>query len=194
MKRIRLLILTGLIIVALFAAVIPALAVIPISPLNNSFMGDQNNDNIPDKWNVKGDVFRTCSHPYYPGSTIDPCMMVFPPSGKSAALWQHAPVNVAIVIIEEGIPVEIGRARMGAKKLDSYRGYFGLRLHLADGTTMTLYDEVPGGNYPIDHYGFMDNVGNWAADGLVIPDVTYGILMLPGDGYLGIDVLRLSTS
>ena len=191
MKLNRALILTAVLIVALFAAVIPALAIDPLTLLNVSFMGDSNGDNIPDKWNVKGDVFRTCSHPFYPVSTNDPCMMVFPPSTERAMLWQHAPVKVGFIIIEEGQPAEIGRAWMGAKQLDTYRGYYGLRLDLGDGTMVTLYEEVPGGTYGFGHHSFMDNLGSWAIDGFYVPEATYGILMLPGDGYLGLDLLRL---
>ena len=194
MKLNRTLILTTVLVVALFAAVIPALAIDPGTLLNDSFMGDQNNDNIPDKWNIKGDVFRTCSHPFYPSSTNDPCMMVFPPSTETAALWQHAPVETTFLIVEEGVPSEIGRAWMGAKQLDAYRGYYGLRLKLHDDTMVTLYEEIPNGTYPFGHHEFMDNLGSWAKTSFSVPEATYGILMFPGDGYLGIDVLRLPTT
>ena len=62
MKRVRLIILTGLVIAALFAAVVPALAV----PTQSRFRHPQyvilwvtrDGDNQPDKWNTKGDVVR----------------------------------------------------------------------------------------------------------------------------------------
>ena len=185
MKQLRTTMLAGVIFIALIVAIVPALAVDP--PLNNSFMGDANNDNIPDKWNVKGDVFRTCDHPFT-AYTTDDCIMVFPPSSKTAALWQRANLDIIIIVGEEGSSEFIGSSVMGAKKLDSARGYYGLRLHLEDSTTITLYDEIPGGNYPFDFYLFYDTVGPWI-DGLSIPEATWGILMFPGDGYLGVDRL-----
>ena len=194
MKRTRTFILVGVIVATLFAAVLPSLAVVvdPSTALNWSFEGDKNNDNIPDKWNVKGDVFRTCDHPYYPGDTLTPCAMVFPPSSKSAALYQDVNGEFSVeVLTEEGETVVLALALAGGKKLDWYRAYYGIRFDLPDGTTITLYDDVSGGNFPFSKHFFLDTAGSWAKNGFSTDSFRHGILVLPGDGYLGVDEVSI---
>lgn len=63
-----------------------------------------------------------------------------------------------------------------------------------DGTKYLLYDEIPGGNYNFSYIPFSDVCGEtWCADldqALIdgtITEFSYGILTLPGDGYLAVD-------
>ena len=193
MKRVRLVILTGLVVTALFAAVLPALAVPDLYDTHNlGFMGDKNGDNVPDKWNVTGDVFRACNHPYT-AYTSDSCMMVFPPSNKAAALWQRYDNDDDLiwVVLEEGQLWTIGGTLRGAKRLDWYRAYFGIRFYYTDGSEIVVYDSIPGGNYPFTWQNFEHTFSGPGADPRTDnqASVLTGIMVLPGDGYLGIDMI-----
>jgi hypothetical protein len=189
MKRIRTIILAAVILAALFATLVPALALDPYDAVNYSFEGDKNGDNIPDKWMVAGDVFRTCNHPYYPGMVPTPCAMIFPPSNHGAAVWQVLPseLHTLVVLFEEGYPTLLGEGVVGAKQLDWYRAYYGVRLTHEDGTTITLYDDIRGGTYPFEVQEWVDSVGTWVLGENTWPVVKFGILVFPGDGYLGVD-------
>ena len=191
MKRVRLIVLTGLAVVALVAAVVPALAHNPVE-FNWTFMGDKNSDNVPDKWNVKGDVFRVCDHPYT-SYTMDACMMVFPPSNRAAALWQRITAGEIypswLVVTEEASHEFIGEAYGATKAFDAYRGYYGVRLTFDDGFRVTVYDMVPYGHNPFGYMSFYDYIGVWGAQygPEDVVDYTYGFLVTPGDGYLAVD-------
>ena len=189
MKRVRLVILVGLVIAALFAAVLPAMAD-PFVGGNWSFEGDKDGDGNPDKWNVRGDVVRLCNHGY---PATDACMMVFLPSNKVAAVWQRIEGENKIVVAEEASKENLGHAQFMAKQLDSYRAHFGYEIVYPDGTTILLYDYFIGGTYGVRTQVFYDYVGGWGKtleDDLlngVVDHVSWGVLTLPGDGYLGVD-------
>ena len=187
MKRLRLLILTGLIIAALAAAVIPALASGPSIPLNSSFEGDKNGDNIPDKWNVKGDVLRVCDHQY---DSYDNCMMVFKPSNKAAAVWQILVPDEWVVVTEEA-SCYWGADYSGAINLDPERAYFGYIVYFVDGTNYTIYTDWPGGTYPMQYWQSYWEFPDCTPD---LPDwemVKWGVVSYPGEGYLGVDYLQM---
>ena len=95
MKNTRLLILTALIIAALFAAVLPAFAgADPFSSaINASFEFDTNNDGTPNSWNKHGDILHVCGRPS--NHMIDNCLMAFLPSDERAILYQ---------VYENGLP------------------------------------------------------------------------------------------
>ena len=196
MKRTRTILLATMLVIALFVAVLPAFGHF-FDELNWSFMGDKDADGDPDKWNVKGDVFRVCDHPYT-SYTADACMMVFPPSNRAAAVWQRVtdldamPVYPSwIVVTEEGSNEFIGEFYGASKALDSYRAYYGVRLTFSDGVTVLYYDEVPGGHNHFSTYLFYDIV---ELEGLAydlddLAQVTYGVLAGPGNGYLAVDYI-----
>ena len=194
MKRIRLVILTGLLIAALALAVVPALAAGPNygEILNWSFEGDKNGDNIPDKWNVKGDVMRLCDHQY---ASFDNCMMVFKPSNKAAAVWQilDAEAYSWTVNSEEALCV-VGVGYVGAYNLPSERALLGAMINYTDGSQITAYILMHGGTYPINGEVFELTLPNCNPD---LPDkaeAKWGVLTLPGDGYLGLDAVFLSSA
>ena len=191
MKRTRTIILATVLVIALFATVLPALADGEVE-FNWSFMGDKDGDNVPDKWNVKGDVFRVCDHPYT-SYTYDACMMVFPPSNRAAAVWQRAtdPLHI-IVVTEEGSLEDIGGFFGATKALDAYRGYFGVRVKVSDGSVFTVYDYIPYGHNTWNTYVMSAKIGGWGDDYEVddITEAMFGILMTPGDGYLAVDMIQ----
>ena len=191
MKRVRLVILAGLVIAALTMAVLPSLAADPFDAGNWSFEADNNSDGQPDKWNVKGDVVYLCDHGY-PAS--DDCMMVFLPSNKAAAVWQRFDGEHKITVVtEEGSKENLGNAQFMAKQLDSYRAHFGYQIVYPDGTTILLYDYFPGGTYGVRSQVFYDYVSGWGKtleEDLFngnVEHLSWGVLTLPGDGYLGVD-------
>jgi hypothetical protein len=192
MKRFRMLILVVVIIAALTAVAIPALAADPFYTGNWSFEADVNGDGHPDKWNVKGAVYRLCDHGY---ATYDDCMMVFPPSNKGAAVWQRYNSDGSLVVVtgEEVESTYLGQGVFGAKNFDSYRAYFGYRIVYPGGENVLLYDDIPGGTYPFTNLFFSALVGSWGKD--LGDDIYYGnidhlswgVMVLPGDGTLGVD-------
>ena len=189
MKRVRLLILTGLIIAALALVAVPAFAgpPYPVTELNSSFEGDKDGDNIPDKWNVKGDVLRVCDHQY---ASADNCMMVFKPSDSKAAVWQTLSPEGWKVVTEEAMCVYMD-GYTGMMGLDSDRAYVGYNIHWADGSSYTLYAAHPGGTHPIDFIYFYWDFPDCNP---TIPDpvqMRWGVLSFPGDGYLGVDGIRI---
>lgn len=196
MKRIRIVILTAIVVAALFAAVIPALAEDPWYFFNMSFTADNNGDGLTDKWHLKGDTVWVCgvNHPtlYY-----DDCIVVIKPSSKGAAVYQQFTCDqdfyCHFVHPSEEYVAWIGQAGIAAKQLDGGRAYFGHRIAYHDGTVAVFYDEVPGGNYDFTngpYTNFYDGVGWWAEDfNENVKSVTWGVLALPGDGYLYIDWL-----
>ena len=196
MKNVRLVILAALLVAALFAAVFPALAISPDSRLNQSFEGDKNGDNIPDKWNVRGNVLRVCDHPY---TALDACAMVFLPSNRAAALWQRIDeLPGSWTDLEEGVLVNFAEGQVAAKQLDDYRVYAGVRLYHPNGTVYTLYNEVSGGSYPFNYSAFGTVCGETCTE-LILgvadgtrrdPSSFYGFLVRPGDGYFAVDWLR----
>ena len=184
MKRTRTIILAGVLIAALFVAVLPAFAVAELIAINYSFMGDQNNDNIPDKWNVVGDAFRNCTVNYL----TDACGMIFPPSASKAIVWQQLPADIAVEALSEEPTVTTGLSILGAKQFDWGRGYVGMRAVGDDNSVVTVYDSVNGGTYPFNFFQFTDTVGGWI-EGFESDNVKIGIVVLPGDGYLAVDYL-----
>ena len=188
MKRIVL--LTGLLIAALALAVIPALAGGDIDEaLNWSFEGDKNGDNIPDKWNVKGDVLRVCDHQY---ASLDNCMMVFKPSNKAAAVWQILDADPETwTVLSEEASCEIGYGYVGAIGLDSERALLGGIVNYTDGSQITAYVLINGGTYPISHHTFDLTMPTCTPDLPDQADGMWGVLVLPGDGYLGVDYLNI---
>ena len=189
MKHLRLVILTGLLIAALALAVIPAFGAGYGTVLNWSFEGDKNGDNIPDKWNVKGDVLRVCDHQY---ASYDNCMMVFKPSNKSAAVWQilDAESDLWIVITEEAA-CQVGEGYLGALTLDSGRAYFGGIVDYVDGSQISAYFLLSDGTYPISHEVFNLNLPICLPDTPDEAGVRWGVLTFPGDGYLGVDYINI---
>jgi hypothetical protein len=183
------------VIAALFAAVLPALADVTPDPLlNQSFEGDKNGDNIPDKWNTKGDVFRLCNH-QWTSYTYDDCMMVFPPSSSGAALWQRLNGEKFswVVVSQEGESVGLGGAWYAAKQLDWGRAYYGGIVYGPD-TKYVIYTEIDGGtrNFNFESFSAVCGVTDCAkveammGDGTIY-ELSYGFLVLPGDGYLAVD-------
>ena len=185
MKRTRLIILTALMVVALFAAVIPALAD-PFDFYNLGHEFDDNGDGRPDKWHLKGDTVWVCDHgvPFAGG----PCLVVITPSGKVAALYQHR--SDASGILQEGTTEYIGYAYAAAKRLGAERAYFGYIFHLSDGAKIKVYDNVPGGNYNFMPHAFYDFFPSSFEPSAEPVAFTWGVLAIPGDGYYYIDTLE----
>ena len=192
MKRVRLLILTGLLIAALTLAVAPALAGLPHVIWNWSFEGDKNGDNLPDKWNVKGDVLRVCDHQY---ASFDNCMMVFKPSNKAAAVWQILDYETGDwTVVTEEASCGFGGGQIGALNLDTERAYYGRIYDMKNGTRYTLYGTIDGGTYPIGvqvvHVTVPNCIPNVVSEDN-IATMRWGVLTYPGEGYLGVDSLYI---
>ena len=190
MQRTRPIILALIIIIALFATVIPAMAgfLDPGTFFNWSFERDNNADNWPDRWNGNGNVTRICGHPQ---QMFGDCSIVFYPSQQRALIWQKAYADDYPDAFEEGYFVNIAAAAVAAKQLPEDRVYVGQVVHYTGVDDVVIYGATPGGTYGLSETHYATFVGKWAEDLPEVPDaVTWFIYARPGNGYVGFDVVE----
>lgn len=184
MKKLRLIALSVVVIVALFAAMIPVLAAPPTIPLNLSFEADTNLDGVPDKWNVRGNAVHVCGHGH--PSAYDNCLMAFGNSASRAAVYQIIAED-GWVIQEEGVNTVVGYVFVAAKHLPANRAFAGYIMHLANEPAIRIYNTIPAGSYdftemPIIRFGDYPNEPNNE-----INTITWGVLVKSGSGAVYVD-------
>ena len=187
MKKARILVLTILVVMALFAAVIPALAGDPVMEQIQSFERDRDGDGEPDFWDLRGNVDWYCHHTMmFHGY----CGVLFNEAHYTAVAFAGLNED-GFYTNEEGVP-DTFEAYVVARDLDDNRAYMGIVIECTDGSLPKIYGAVPGGTYKgaISIPGIIDLDGlNDLFDVCEPVNQRMGMLVLPGYGRILFDAV-----
>ena len=189
MKKTRLIVLTVVVMMALFVAVIPTFANHIINDVW-SFEKDGNNDGEPDYWDLVGDAYWVClDRMLYDGY----CGVVFPPSDEVAIVYAGMDESGDFVTNEEGVP-NFFQILAIAHNLDYGRVFIGELFVLSNGDEILIYSPISGGTWKGHRTlnGIVSNngqglMGIYELSGEDITGHYGGVLAMPGSGGILVD-------
>jgi hypothetical protein len=178
-KKTRLILLVALTVIALFAAVVPALAQTDYYVL--SFERDADGDGEPDYWNIRGAAEWVCFDRWlYEGH----CGVVFYPSRGNSVVYMGMTEAGFTTNGEEGIP-DIADVAVIAKGLDANRAFVGYMFEATNGDRLKIYGGLPGGTYK--GWYNINGMINQTGPGGELRAVFMGMVVVEGDGRILID-------